>query len=98
MVDDENRKKKNSAELSMIHSIIGQYNGGINLVLGARSWLGYKCSSLSKKKGKTREKEKVENITTTILHFLLVLFSVQYLETVIDRTRLVSYSRNGALG
>lgn len=33
MVDDENRKKKNSAELSMIHSIIGQYNGGINLVI-----------------------------------------------------------------
>ena len=67
------------------------------MILGASSWLGYECSSLSKKKGKTREKEKVQNITT-ILHFLLVLLPVQYLETGIDRTRLVSYSRNGALG
>lgn len=67
------------------------------MILGARSWLGYKYSSLSKKKGKIGEKEKVENITT-ILHFLLVLLPVQYLETGIDRTRLVSYSRNGAFG
>lgn len=33
VVDDENWKKNNSAELSMIYSIIGQYNGGINLVI-----------------------------------------------------------------